>query len=47
MTSNWPEIDFSDKEFWLLSENRIFLTTTTENNSNKVNIAQKQIENRV
>ena len=24
MTSNWPKIDFSDNEFWLLSENRIF-----------------------
>ena len=24
MDSNWPKIDFSDMEFWLLSENRLF-----------------------
>ena len=24
MTSKWPKNDFSDMEFWLLSENRIF-----------------------
>ena len=24
MTSKWPKIDFSDMDFWLLSENRIF-----------------------
>ena len=34
-------------EFWLLSENGIFATTTIENNYNKVYIARNYIEYRV
>ena len=34
-------------EFWLLSENRFFLTTIIENNYNKLYIARNNIENGV
>ena len=40
MTPKWPKIDFSDTDFWVLSENRIFLTMNIENTYNKVYIAR-------
>ena len=46
MTSRWPKIDFSDVEFWLISENRShFLTMNTENNYNKIYIVKNYMEN--